>query len=285
MLNHKSQITTPNIQNSKYNHLFCVLRFRCCVLFVICILSIVIYGNLYALDLDTLKTYFLNQDYKAAITEGERLIALADHSYNVDELYYILALSYLKDGNLLRASDIFEIILNEFKDSRFKDEAKLGLGDVYFLKGDFPKAKEYYQKVLDDNPDTKLKAQIYYRLSQVSFKQGELEQGNEYLNKLREEYPLNTELRMNKDLAVLPPAKGEADFYYSVQVGVFSNEQNALNLRDKLTAAGYDTSIQEITLEEKKNYRVKVGKLKSRLEAVELEKKLSSEGYPTKIFP
>jgi len=55
----------------------------------------------------------------------------------LDELYYLLSLSYLKDGNYLRASDIFEIILREFKGSRFKEDALLALGDTYFLRGDY----------------------------------------------------------------------------------------------------------------------------------------------------
>jgi hypothetical protein len=80
-------------------------------------------SSAYALNIDKVKINFLNGDYKAAILEGEKILAHSRQSPDTDELYYFLGLSYLKDGNSLRASDIFEIILSEFKDSRFRQEA------------------------------------------------------------------------------------------------------------------------------------------------------------------
>ncbi|MCX5713505.1 MAG: outer membrane protein assembly factor BamD [Candidatus Omnitrophica bacterium] len=116
------------------------------------------------LDLDKVKIYFLNQDYKLAISEGEKILANAGNSTKgLDELYYILGLSYLKDGNILRASDIFEIILNEFKVSNFKEEASLGLADTYFLRENYNEAQARYNKLLNDNPKTRLITPIYYR--------------------------------------------------------------------------------------------------------------------------
>jgi outer membrane protein assembly factor BamD (BamD/ComL family) len=81
------------------------------------------YTYVYALNIDKVKINFLNGDYKAAILEGEKILAHSRQSPDTDELYYFLGLSYLKEGNSLRASDIFEIILSEFKDSRFRQEA------------------------------------------------------------------------------------------------------------------------------------------------------------------
>lgn len=86
----------------------------------------------YGLNLDKVQAAFISGDYKTAISEGEEVLSGAKKDYNLDELYYFLGLSYLKEGNLLRASDIFEIIINEFEKSRFKDKAKLGLADTYY---------------------------------------------------------------------------------------------------------------------------------------------------------
>ncbi len=132
--------------------------------------SFVLYVNSgYALNLDKIKVHFLAGDYKSAILEGEKLLAGEAQSGRSDELYYILGLSYLKDGNYLRASDIFEIILKEFKNSAFKEEASLGLGDTYFLKGDYGQAEGYFRELINNNPATKLKAQVCYRLSLIGF--------------------------------------------------------------------------------------------------------------------
>ena len=179
------------IQIPKYK--FCHLCFVIWVYFGFCALLFGFLTNVYALSLDKVKVYFLGGDYKSAILEGEELLASEAQSARCDELYYILGLSYLKDGNALRASDIFEIILKEFRDSAFKEEAGLGLGDSYFLRGDFSKAQDCYKGLIDTNPRTKLKAQVYYRLSKVCFKKGDTQTATEYLDKLKADFPLSCE--------------------------------------------------------------------------------------------
>lgn len=235
----------------------------------------------YALNLDSLKVNLFKGDYKAAIAEGEKLIAKDPHS---EELYYLLGLAYLKDGNYLRASDIFEVMINEFSGARLKEEASLGLGDTYLLRDDFNQAREIYQGMLKRNPRSRLKTQIYYRLSEIGFKQGDVSQGRDYLAKLRENYPLAPEAKQSQDICPLP--KNNFNFYYSVQIGSFSNPNNARNLAQKLTASGYPTYIEESSsVSGAKVYRVRVGKLKSRPEAEDLNKRLMQEGYPTRICP
>jgi len=247
---------------------------------ILSIVLVMLTSNGYCLNIDKIKIYFLNGDYKSTISEGEKVLTkYSAHSPNLDELYYILGLSYLKDGNYLRASDIFEIILKEFKDSLFKDEAKLSLGDTYFLKGDFDLAQGYYGELINSNPRTELKASLYYRLSQTGFKIGDTQAAKEYLDKLRTEFPSSLEIKLNKDLYAL------TDIYYTVQVGSFANFTNARNLCDKLISKGYDAYLQEVDTNSTKTYRVRAGRLKLRPEATQLENKLSSEGYPTKIIP
>ncbi len=236
-------------------------------------------GSLSALNIERAKIPFLSGDYKTAITEGERILTLSGNAPGLDELYYILGVSYLKDGNYLRASDIFEIILKEFKDSKFAEDAEFGLGDAYYLKGDYTKAEEYYKELLKRNPRGKLCASLYYRLSQTAVKRGDTQQAKEYLDKLKNEFPLNLDIRANEEL------KSISDIYYSVQVGSFSSSTNASNLCNRLIKKGYTAYVQEVAREGDKIYRVKVGRTKLRSEAVELKNKLSLEGYPARICP
>lgn len=247
---------------------------------ILSIALLILASNGYCLNIDKAKIYFLNGDYKSAIAEGEKVLTkYTAHSPNLDGLYYILGLSYLKDGNYLRASDIFEIMLREFKNTPFQDEAKLGLGDTYFLKGDYNKAQGYYSELIKSNPRHKLKATLYYRLSQIGLRKGDTQAAKEYLDKLKTDFPFSLEINLNKDLYAL------TDIYYTVQVGSFANFPNARNLCDKLISKGYDAYLQETDANNTKIYRVKVGRLKSRPEVAQLENKLSSEGYPTKILP
>ena len=237
------------------------------------------YGDCRAASLDKIKVYILNSDYQSAITEGERLISLSGSGYQSEELYYLLGLSYLKVGNYLRASDIFEIILKEFKNSAFREGAYLGLGDTFFLRGDYQKARDNYLKLVSDYPHTKLKAAAYSRLAQSAAKCGNTEEAQSYQVKLESEFSLSPESLRESN--ILP----SGNFYYTVQAGSFANRTNADNLARKLTDQGYSVYVEELPLQDKVMYRVKVGKFNNRQEALELEAKLSREGYPTKVCP
>lgn len=237
-----------------------------------------------ALDIDKIKIDFLAGDYKAAIVEGERILArTSSRASGLDELYYVLGLSYMKDDNLLRASDIFEIILKECKDSRFKEEAMMGLGDTYLLRHDYANARQTYHQIIDANPGTKLKSQILYRLSQADFKNGNLEEGKVYLGKLQEQTPLASELKHDKETGVI--AEDISSVTYSVQVGAFSKKENAANLLSKLASKEYPAYIEEPSGGAKLIYRVKVGRLKVKADAEALRKKLTEDGFPTKLCP
>ncbi len=261
---------------------FVLSFFRFCV--IICALSFVINAKVYALDLDKFKSLFLSGDYKAAIQEGEQILGLNSNSHDLDELYLILGQSYMKDGNLLRSADIFQIIITEYKNSNFREEAKLSLGDTYFFRQDFDKAAASYKEILNDNPKTKLKADLYYRLSETAFKTGNSQEAELYLSKLKNEFPQGTQLYFDKDLCSLSQVPA-SDVYYAVQVGSFSNIANAKNLTQRLIQKGYPAYLEESVLADKPSYRVKVGKARQRQEIVNLESRLSNDGYPTKICP
>lgn len=235
-------------------------------------------SSVYASDLNKVRENFLSGNYKSAIIEGEKILAGSGSGGELEELYYILGLSYLKDGNYLRAADIFEIILSELKTTRFKAQSRLGLADSNFLRNNFEKAKAAYLELLGGNDAVFLKASIYYRLSQCEAKLGNAIGAKAYIEKLNTEFPDNFETGLEN-----PSQPG--DFYYSVQVGSFINKANAESLMRKLQAKGYAAFVEEGISAGAAIYRVKSGKLFNRNEAVGLEAKLSAEGYPTKICP
>lgn len=246
-----------------------------------CFLNSAFLAQSHALDLEKPKAYFLAGNYNAAIEEGERaLSSTREDAPGLDELYYILGLSYLKDGRYLRASDIFEIVLKEFKDSKFSDEAKMGLGDSYFLRGDYPAAQGHYLELLKNSPMVSLRPLVYYRLSLCAAKLGDTQGAKDYLDQLRQDAPLNLETKLAEF-----PQPAQAEVYYTVQVGTFSKKANADNFKDKLIKEGYPAYIEETNLQDKISYRVRIGKMRLRQEALDLEQKLSRQGYPTKIFP
>ncbi|MBL7151726.1 MAG: SPOR domain-containing protein [Candidatus Omnitrophica bacterium] len=231
----------------------------------------------YPPNLDVIKVHLLRGDYKSAATEGEKIMEGCDYSPDLDELYCLLAVSYLKDGNYLRASDIFEIILKEFKSSTFTEEAEVGLGDAYFLMGEYDKAGGFYKEFLRHHRGSKFKPQVFYRISLSAAKLGRTEEAKQYLEKLNQEYPFNIETTIEKDLG------GSKELYYTVQVGAFSNAENAQCLMQELIQKGYPAYVEELPLQGKVSYRVRVGRPALRQEAVDLQKKLFREGYPANI--
>jgi len=260
--------------------IFFVLNFIFLMSLCLCVLVSSNFSDAFALSLERIQSPFVKGDYKAVIKEGEKLMRDArERESNLEDLYYILGLSYLKEGNLLRAWDIFEIILNEFNSNKYTEEARLGLGDVYFLRRDYKKAEENYKKIIEDNPQTEMKAVVLYRLSQVALKEQETEKTDTYLETLRNEFPLEAKGKLAKDLLISPPIT------YTVQVGAFTQSENAQRLAQKLKEKNYPAYLEAGKSGGKLYYRVKVGKYQSKYEAEVVQKKLLKEGYPTKIYP
>ena len=255
------------------------------VMLLLFICSLGVFSDALALNLNNLESLFWQGDYGLAITEGERLLASASvHASELDRLYYFLGLSYLRVENYLRASDIFEIILEEFPDSRLREEVRLSLSDSYFLRQDFARARTYYQDLLTKYPNTKYKALVYHRLSQAAFKEGNVRIAAEYLDKLKREFPQGYESLVKEDACSLP--KDKNGVYYSVQVGSFIKDVNARKLAQKLMSEGYSAYIEEAPVAGgTKTYRVKVGKVSGLNEAQQLVRELARKGYPTKICP
>ncbi|MEW6075353.1 MAG: SPOR domain-containing protein [Candidatus Omnitrophota bacterium] len=234
-----------------------------------------------ALELEQARYYFLHGDYADCIKEGEKALAgIQGVSKGVDELYYLLALSYLKEGNYLRAADIFEIILNECNDSRYQSEARLGIGDTYFLRGDYIKATQHYEAMRNDPKVLVHKPAVYYRLAMIAAKTNDSHAAKQYAGLLKEEFPFSLEARLKGEFCSL------VDCYYTVQVGSFSKKENAQALARELANKGFAAYIEEAgTAPHKLTFRVRVGKLSTQEQAKNLKEKLSRCGYPTKIYP
>jgi tetratricopeptide (TPR) repeat protein len=232
----------------------------------------------WAFDLDTLKTDFLQGNYRRVIFEGQTQVDLMS-SGNTDELNYILGLSYLKESKLDLAQDCFRRILSNSK-SKFKKETSLAMADTYLVSGQFQQAEDIYSKLIVDDFNSNQKPAILYRLSQLEFKKGVFQKGSDYWLKLKRDFPLSPELRLTKGIASINiPANDSGE--YSIQVGFFTNSVNADNFKNKLLSKNYPAYVENFGA----GFRVKVGRFKLQKEVLDLERKLSGDGFQTKICP
>ena len=246
-------------------------------------------GAGYCLNLDKIKAAYLNGEYQAAVSEGEKILLTSVNHTGFDELYYYLGLSYLKDSNFIRSADMFSRILNEFANGKYRSQAQLALGDVYFLQGDFEKAKSAYEALTTDS-DQKLKSALLYRQSQLALKMGDPAKHKELQEQLKSVYPFSLEAKQDKGVFISVaqarepevksvPASGD----FSVQVGVFSSKDNAINLAMELVKKGFSAYTEDAEIDGKVTYRVRIGKSSTQQEALELQIQLQQQGYPTKI--
>ncbi len=232
-----------------------------------------------AANLDGLKADFLQGNYRRVILEAS---VQAGH-FNIqggDELNYILGLSYLKEEKIEESRDCLRRVMSN-PISKFKESAALSYADTYLLSGQYQDAEELYRKLLEANPATKLKAAVLYRMSQSGYRKGSRAQFDEYLSRLKRDFPLNLEILSAGLPRAGAPAAAVSTGDFSVQVGFFTKEMNAVNFKNKLAARGYSVFVDG----SKEGYRVKVGRFKTQSEALSMEKKLSEEGFPTKICP
>ena len=229
----------------------------------------------YADSLKRAQELFLNSDYQGVIAKCKSALPNSGRVKKA-KLKYLLGQAYIKTGDLSAAEDVFTGLVKKSKTSSLRNKALLGLGDVYFLKGDYKKAKEIYLRAGESQSD--LGAGIYYRLAQTDFKLGNLSRGKKYIQILTAKFPSSFEAKK----ASLMDTKG---IFYTVQVGAFSNKNNALQLIADLKENGFDAYVESVTHLGDKLYRVRVGRFESKDKAVALRDRLSDAGYLTKIFP
>ena len=249
---------------------------------IICLaLVFIFFGHAaYALDLDGMKEHFLRGEWKEAIREGESLLGLAKRdSENLDQLYYYLALSYMKDRNYLRVSDICEILLEEFPSSKFVPQAHYVLIDAYASNNNFTAAQASAASFLQKYPGNEHAREVEV----LSAKFGSMA-GDSRISPAAASTPGNDASDMDIVLASDPAGNAGPEVFW-VQVGAFSNVRNADNLASKLSAASYATTVSPSEAKGKSIYKVRVGPYYARADALGVSKKLSRQGYPTKVIP
>ncbi len=196
-----------------------------------------------------------------------------------DRVYYILAISLMKQNQFEQSRQVLEKILPDFPKSPLLDDVSLSIADSYFLEKNFEEAALKYKNVIIAYPRTKNLCFVYARLGESLKNMGNLEEAKYYFDLLKKEFPSSLEC------AQIPSVESASGSFYTVQLGSFSKSANARKLCDELLNKGYDAYVTKVEDEQRTLYRVRVGHFQSRLEAEYQEDKLKKEGYPTRICP
>jgi len=244
------------------------------IIFLVSVLWFLVTPAIHAESLNRAEVLYLQGSYSDSINECAVNIS---RNKNVDEAYYLLGLNYLKINDTEKAREKLKFFLDNFKASKYMDNARLAYADSFFLEQRFPEAREIYEEMLRKN--SALAPTAILRLGQCALKTGNWQEAKNYFDSLKQKYPLSLEAKQADTLT-------QADVsYFTIQVGAFANSRNAQKLKDKLQGKNFDAYIDEFKTAEGILYRVRVGRLSSRQEAESLKSVLEKEGYPTKIFP
>lgn len=217
---------------------------------------------------------YLQGRYSESINECAVNIA---RNHNIDQAYYLLGLNCLKINDLQRARDKLKFMTDSFHSSRYYQQAKLAYADTYLQEQKFKEARQLYERML--NESEKFAPGIYLRIGECAMKTGNWQEAKKYFRMIKDRYPLSLEAKETDKFVY------ENEYFFTVQIGTFTNQNNALKLKEKLKVKNYDSYIAELSLPQNKLYRVRVGKFKNRQEAEVISDALEKDGYPAKIYP
>ena len=237
-------------------------------------------GTAFAQDeLFKAKSFYLDKKYWQAIEEcGAVIKSHPNQSDILSEANYLTGVSYVNLFDFLTAKKNFKAIVDKYKGSPYYEDAYLALGDIEFLLENYHDALRLYTEFYLTNPSKKRLATLYFRLAETNLKLENEKEHKKYLDKLEKEFPLSFEAKDARRLV-------NSDIFYTVQVGAFTNYDNAEKFIAGLKAKGYDVYSVLCMLSGKKLCRIRIGKFKTKAEAEELKKKLEAGGYYAKIFP
>ncbi len=229
--------------------------------------------------LDKAQILFLQKQYVQAIDECVKVVK--EHPDNpavVSQANYLTGASYANLFDFLTAKKNFKAIVDQYTGSVYYEDAYMGLGDIEFLQENYSEALKVYEQFLRTDPSPKRRATLYFRLAEIYLKQGDQAAFKKYYDKLQQDFPLSFEARDARRLQ-------EPGSYFTVQVGAFTNFDNAQEYIDHLKAKGYNVYSVLCMLSGKKLCRIRIGRYATEKEAEEVKRKLESDGFLAKIFP
>lgn len=225
------------------------------------------------------ETLFLKQQYWQAVEAFQDIIKENPDNPELDaRANYLTGACYVNLFDFLTAKKNFEAVIGKYNQSPYYEDAFLALGDVEFLQENFQEALKIYEDFLATTPSKKRLATLYFRLAELNLRLGYKDAFKKYLNKLNQEFPDSFEAKDARRLS-------EADSFYTVQVGAFTDYDNAQKFIARLESKGFKVQSVLCMLSGKKLCRVRVGQYRTMEEAKVIKKNLESQGYFAKILP
>jgi len=205
---------------------------------------------------------YMQGDYSDALDKCKRVLNDYKISRFRDDAHYLAGLSLLKLGRYESARSYFYKVVSRKPASPLEEDAYLGAADSYLLEKKYDKARELYQEILIHYANTDYRDTISQRLQKIK---------------------TDTKKKPKKAKSRGGSRTAPTSSKYTVQIGCFRNKSNANALYRKFKKLGYSAYIISGKMDGVGVYKVRIGKFSSEKKAESFAKKLRRNGYETKV--
>lgn len=188
------------------------------------------------------------------------------------------ALKALDAGNKTRAREILKQM------QRKQPDAPQTLLLDALLNENAEEAKAVYEFIYEEYPDFEYADLCLFRLYSYNYAIGNYITAASYLDKLKKEFPDSPYAKAadnlpkpNRKKTVVKKRGTATKSKFTVQVGAFSQSENARKLSDKLKAKGYSVSLASKVVGSSIFHIVTVGEFNNRERAENLSRKIADE--------
>lgn len=159
------------------------------------------------------------------------------HGPWASDAYYFQGVILLEKGDAANAEAAFRECLRAARNRYVEAQARIGLGDCFFVADRFDDAIAAYTRALDArSPDARLDYCLY-RLAAARQRRGEWSSGRTCYEMLIRDYPRSL---------LTPRARQRLEFpdqAYHIQVGAFADEESARNLCGYVESKGVNAKV------------------------------------------
>ena len=238
--------------------------------------------------------------------------AMPELKNEFSELPSLLFLDALIDKDIDRSIEKFKKFFKYYESSEYADDAIMKISEYYYTKGSYVQSSKWLKKINLYYPNSEhinRSLNLYLRTLTLS---GREDTARQYIQTFKKKYSdvsfdkylldnfdndradtennqsdkidKNTLLQAVEELkaSLTSKQKNKKKYHYSVQVGAYSDMENAVQVRDELLSLNFNTRIDIIYLSTKdiNLYAVREGYFKSKKYAEGTRKKIRSRtGY------
>ena len=187
------------------------------------------------------------------------------------------------DGN--KSIEIYKKILTNFPESRYASESAVKIGEYYYSLGLYSQAGKHLSKIPRIYPRYSNIQRVMDLMVSSFIAIGEEDSAKYYASIYKSMFPTLSVDNFNKEEKSITYGnkyqKKSINKAYIIQVGAFSNIDNAKRMKLQISQIGYDVEIAKVETKGLKLYAVRVVRYETKFEAEKvgklLKKKLGNE--------